>query len=255
MSIKFFIQNLQNVKRFFPNKLNAISYIFFIYGFLKKEIELLIKFKYGTLKVRVRDNKGSDTFILGEVLMQDCYDISRFTDLSCKTILDLGANCGYTSSYLAKQYPNVKIAAVEPIPTNIKQIETHIRLNNLATSITLFPYAIGATNGTAYLHYIDKDYGHQVTDIPNEHPIEIISVDTIMEKMKWDTIDFLKIDIEGYEDVLLKQNTDWLDKVSNIVIEIHDNYTYEDLCTLAEKYNFLPPQDINGNYFLTKNTK
>lgn len=252
MNVKFFIGNLKNVNKFFPNKLDATTYLFFIYGFIKKEIQLLIKFNYGYLKIRVRDNK-SDAFILGEVMMQDCYDISKFTNLDCKTILDLGANCGYTSIYLAKKYPNSKIVAVEPIPTNIKQIETHIKLNNLADTITLFPYAIGAVDGSAYLHYIDKDYGHQVKDIPSENKIDVVSVNTIMQKMKWSSIDFLKIDIEGYEDVLLKNNTDWLTKVKNIVIEIHDNYTFDDLCTLAKNYNFLPAQDIHGNYFLTKN--
>lgn len=183
MNVKFFIGNLKNVNKFFPNKLDATTYLFFIYGVIKKEIQLLIKFNYGYLKIRVRDNK-SDAFILGEVMMQDCYDISKFTNLDCKTILDLGANCGYTSIYLAKKYPNSKIVAVEPIPTNIKQIETHIKLNNLADTITLFPYAIGAVDGSAYLHYIDKDYGHQVKDIPSENKIDVVSVNTIMQKMK-----------------------------------------------------------------------
>ena len=252
MNINFLIQNIKSTKSFFPKISDRIKYVGFIYGLLKKEIELLIKFRYGLLKVRVRNNNGSDAFILGEVLKQNCYDISNFTGIDCKTIVDLGANCGYTSLYLSMKYPNAEVVAVEPVPNNTNQIETHIRINKLER-VRLFPNAIGATDGTAYIHYIDKDYGHQITDIPNNNPISVVSIPTIMKEMNWNEIDFLKIDIEGYEEVLLKQNTQWLEKVNNIVIEIHENYTSEDLDELAKKYDFLPPQDISGNYFLTKN--
>jgi hypothetical protein len=65
-----------------------------------------------------------------------------------------------------------------------------------------------------------------------------MTVPEIMSAEQWDRIDILKIDIEGYERVLLRENAHWLSRVSYIVGEIHQGYDFQDLSTDLKPYGF-----------------
>jgi hypothetical protein len=45
---------------------------------------------------------------------------------------------------------------------------------------------------------------------------------SIMDRHEMDTVDLVKIDIEGGERYLFAKNTEWLDRVNALVIELHD---------------------------------
>ena len=78
--------------------------------------EMNIRFCYdepiGKIRLRVRANGGSDGFIHGEVFEHHYYRLGL--PFQPATILDLGANAGYTAVYFSRTYPSAKIMAVEP---------------------------------------------------------------------------------------------------------------------------------------------
>jgi hypothetical protein len=49
-------------------------------------------------------------------------------------------------------------------------------------------------------------------------------MDDILARTPNHYADLIKMDIEGYEDVLLRENNDWLNRVGCIVMEIHGEY-------------------------------
>jgi hypothetical protein len=59
-----------------------------------------------------------------------------------------------------------------------------------------------------------------------------------MKKLGWNSLDLLKIDIEGYEAELLSKNADWLSVTREIVGEAHHGYTNEDLRNDLGRYGF-----------------
>ena len=66
-------------------------------------------------------------------------------------------------------------------------------------------------------------------------------------------IDFLKIDIEGYEKLLLSVNCEWLYKVNNLLIEIHyPHYSELDILKLVNKYKFKSYKTFQGLYFINR---
>lgn len=79
-----------------------------------------IAFRYpapiGEIRLRVRDNSGADAFIHSEVFEQEAYKFEQVTSPS--TILDLGANAGYSTIYFST-YPAAAVACVEPIHANV----------------------------------------------------------------------------------------------------------------------------------------
>ena len=128
-------------------------------------------------------------------------------------ILDVGANIGYYSIMLANIVgSNGKIYALEPEPTNYQTLKKNITLNKLENIIE--PYQMGAsdTNSPRFLYRSKYSNMHSfilpendIIDIKNpksQVEIEMTNLsDFIHDKQ---TIDMLRMDIEGYEvEVLL----------------------------------------------------
>jgi len=61
------------------------------------------------------------------------------------------------------------------------------------------------------------------SDISNEHSVQSISVDGLLDEFNIDQIDILKIDIEGSEKELFEKNYEkWLPRTKMIIVELHD---------------------------------
>lgn len=82
----------------------------------------------------------------------------------------------------------------------------------------------------------------QIMDSQTEGAVKAVSIKDIMEQYSFDRIDILKIDIEGAEIELFKNNyDDWLPSVRVLIIELHDRMrkgcskTFFDALS---KYNF-----------------
>lgn len=58
-------------------------------------------------------------------------------------------------------------------------------------------------------------------EIDTEGPIESFTVNEILDSTKMNPF-LVKIDIEGFEDDLFENNTEWIDLFNIIVIELHD---------------------------------
>lgn len=217
----------------------------------------IIDFKYrkpvDRVKLMVRDNNGADNFILGEVFNHLYYDLPLLKDP--ETILDLGANAGFTGIFLIRKYPNADVALVEPMPDNLNILKKNIELNSM--SATVFAAAVGVSDGQVTMQIEPKDYGHKVAMDKGESlgatlRVDSLSVPTLMKKLGWKRIDLLKVDIEGYEVHLLGQSCEWLSLVNAMCIEIHDGFTIQDLNRLAENYGFKKPQELPGIWLLRR---
>lgn len=149
-------------------------------------------------------------------------------------ILDIGAHVGVFSIYAAKKYPEARVIAYEPSPTNyerlVRNIEaagvTNIEPHNLAVTADgrdlELSWERGNTGGTSALRKVN---GHLVEQAKS------ITLDTIVEQLNRfvgddQRIRFLKIDAEGCEHELLKAAT-CLDRIDYISGEFHTNSTLE----------------------------
>ncbi len=146
------------------------------------------------------------------------------------TILDLGGYCGYTALAFSARFPQAHIAAVEPHPGNFAALSANVALNKLpvvlfqgAATVSDGPVSLflggGMTHGLAPTHY---STGDAIT-------VEGISVPTILNRLGWDRIDLLKIDIEGAEEQLFHANQPWLASVKTVIGEYHGAYKIPEL--------------------------
>ncbi|HYN80853.1 MAG TPA: FkbM family methyltransferase [Gemmatimonadaceae bacterium] len=216
--------------------------------------EYCIRFRYpepvGSIRLLVRNNLGADNFIHSEVFEHQYY---RFPLRGVKTILDLGANAGFTAVYFGRHYPDAMIACVEPMPENIRVLETNLQLNGI--SATIFRAAVDTRDATVLMEVAPRDFGHKVATAENTSSrvlrVASLSVPTIMHELGWDRIDLLKIDIEGHERHLM-QHAEWLHLVETVCVEWHSESAELELSSLASRFGYNPPVCQFGLWLMSR---
>lgn len=142
-------------------------------------------------------------------------------------IWDLGANIGLTAARYAASFPRARISAVELDAANADLA----RSNTTAFSARceIITGAVWVEDGTIQ-YVIDEgaEHGAHVTagcTGPRARTSPAWSLNTLFRDD--DRIDFIKMDIEGAEAEILKQNTEWACKVACLKVECHTPYTVE----------------------------
>jgi FkbM family methyltransferase len=189
------------------------------------------------MSLNIRPN-GTDVGVLSDIFYKRLY---KFEASNVQTVLDLGTNIGLATAYFSRRFPGATFACVEPSPANAAVIAKTVRDNNL--NVRIFQAAIGLTEGTAKLHLSSDpsanslDPAHSSSDFIE---VRLLPVSAILKEMRWDRINLMKIDIEGYEKTLFGANPEWLSRVDTIVGEIHSHvgYTMEALRGDLAPYGF-----------------
>jgi FkbM family methyltransferase len=164
-------------------------------------------------------NNRSDLAMAREVFLERCYDVALAEPP--RRILDLGGNIGLATAYFARRWPGAAIAVVEPMPGNLALLRRNLAA--LAPAARLFEGAISPEPGTIRMEQSAIDSEHRVAADGTGGAVEVAahSVGSLMEAMGWDAVDLVKMDIEGFENVLLREKADWVDRVRAMVLEIH----------------------------------
>ena len=160
-------------------------------------------------------------------------------------IVDLGSNIGLTILDFKLQYPAAVIAGAELDMDNyelcLKNIE---QLKNCSVMNT----AIWKEDG--WVHYDGKDtqsFAVSRESIHGREPVKSRSMESFLNELGIDPIDYLKMDIEGGEYAVFLESSElsWLQKIKYLSIEVHDTPGIdkvsgaEKLKKELEKHNFL----------------
>jgi len=135
------------------------------------------------------------------------------------TIVDAGAHIGMASILFALQYPMARIIAVEPEPSNFAAL---VRNTVPYKNITAIQAALWRENGEVTLgpsNAHPKGAFQIVKD--GQQRVRGVTMDTLMRETAIDSIDLLKVDIEGAE-VEVFESCPWIGNVRVIAIELHD---------------------------------
>ncbi len=175
-------------------------------------------------------------------------------------IFELGANIGYYSLLESKLIKETgKIFAIEPELENFNLLKRNIDLNNIK-NVEVFNIAISNENGNSKF-YVTKDSNLHSMYKPRsgdykEVIIETRTVDKFLENKG--KINFLRMDIEGYEYQALKgmQETLKNNKDLSLFIELHTSRVgmkkARELLNNLKSYNFEIFALITHDNFLRK---
>ncbi|MBK7885894.1 MAG: FkbM family methyltransferase [Bacteroidetes bacterium] len=162
---------------------------------------------------------------------------------NAKTILDIGANIGTTSLYFASLNAKAKIISFEPHPDTFKRAEENIKLNSFR-NIELLNIGLGEQKAELKLYEVNENNPGMNRILAEETnlPYKIIQVDLldkIMEEKSIPPVDFIKIDVEGFEYSVLKGGVNTLKNKPVLFIELDDNNLRENNSTAEELIKLL----------------
>lgn len=118
--------------------------------------------------------------------------------------LDVGANVGTYALFIAKRIgPSGKLIAVEPDPTNLRYLRQNVEANKLS-QVAIEAAAAGAEAGTVDLLIHPTNRGeHRVAKDPDcdgtRVSVPLVRLDDLVSQHGMGKVDFIKIDIEGFE--------------------------------------------------------
>lgn len=143
------------------------------------------------------------------------------------TILDLGANIGMTMAHFAVLYPRARMIGVELDADNAALCRENVR--PWADRCTLVEGAVWTADGqVTYERRRGLEQGFHVADERGNAMAPAITLNTLLARHGWDQVDFVKMDIEGAEEEVLRRGTEWAERVRSIKVEVHGSYTVGD---------------------------
>ena len=120
--------------------------------------------------------------------------------------LDIGANMGKYSILVGKELGDRgRVLAFEPLPKNYEMLKKNITLNNLK-NVAALDTACGSENKSSDLFIDSRNTGGHslVRETDQKIRINVKKLDNIIEDLKLNRIDLIKIDVEGAESDVLK---------------------------------------------------
>lgn len=159
----------------------------------------------------------SDFIVFEQVYVDEEYGVSLPPDL--ETIVDLGANIGLASRWLAMHHPQAAIVCVEPDSRNYE-----ILCRNLAPFESAILLHAAAWNDDVMVDIPNAGADFSAIQVVASAAgrVQGITLPSLMAKAGIEHIDLLKIDIEGAEVEFLQNAEQWISHVSILIIELHD---------------------------------
>jgi FkbM family methyltransferase len=185
------------------------------------------------LQLKLDDWIQENIFFLGEYEKAELKVLANHLKPG-EVFLDLGANLGVFTLHASKIVgKSGKVISFEPFSINHNALVEHIRINNLL-NVKIEKLAVGSEPGsiTLYLDESEDNLGMVTANYVENavvEKVEIVSIDGYLETHSQETINFIKIDIEGFEYATLLGLENTLKKHQpKILIEILDDLETEE---------------------------
>ena len=177
------------------------------------------------------------------------------------TFVDVGANIGHLSLYAKTCVGNKgKVIAIEGNSKIFKFLKENIKINNF--EIDAYFNLIGNEEKKVSIQNRKADDMNQVLEkiYDNDNVINMVTLDSICTNLE--TIDLLKIDVEGYEYNVLQGATKTLEKTKILMIEIINDLAKDFGNSFIEAKDLiissgfkLENNENENNYIFKKNNK
>ena len=181
-------------------------------------------------------------------------EIFSILSLSSNTVFDIGSYTGVYALVAAKSNKKLKVSAFEPNPDLFSALEKNLKLNRIR-NVKSEQMALDDQPGEAYL-YLNHDIHTSIGSLIQSSTagkkvlVRKTTLDIYCENYSINSIDLMKIDVEGYEVNVLQGGLSIIKKSSPIILmESLNQETLEKQFDLLSKLGYLKPLQVNGDGF------
>ena len=241
--ISLIIYSLLKFLNFFFKKFFNRNILGWIKYFIEQDAYENVKLKSGKNLVFFSPN------FLIDLIIRDFYTkepetiewIDNFKIDKKITFWDIGSNIGIYSIYAAATIDNIEVISFEPSTSNLRILSRNISINNLEKKIKIFQLPLGE-NKNKFLEFserkfnegeshnsLDKniDFEGKKLNPKNSYQIFSTNIDQVINDRILNIPDYIKIDVDGIEHLILQGGISILKdpQILEIQIEINENYT------------------------------
>jgi FkbM family methyltransferase len=197
----------------------------------------LLKFKYGTFNLVSPEDYSQ---FLREVFIFDVYRTHLLN--RNELVLDLGAGVGEFSILASKKVGDKgKVIAIEPNPEDFKLLKANIEMNHCNNIIPL-NLGVGNQSGEKEITFWGRRFSCKIDILEN-----------VFDRLNIkDMVNFVKIDIEGFEADVVTKSIEIIKGANVISVEFHGTKQKLDELLLPHGFHFRP---INYSYYYKKMVK
>lgn len=146
---------------------------------------------------------------------------------SFDVFIDVGACIGEYCVWLAKA--GKKCIAIEPV--NFEAVRKNVALNNLDSSVKVFPCGLGSKKERVFFNIPDglPSSSYRDTENKNEPNVDINTLDGIYKEFNIpdNSRVLIKLDVEGMEDEVIEGGKEFINKFKNISF-IYEHFSGDD---------------------------
>jgi FkbM family methyltransferase len=148
-----------------------------------------------------------------------------------RLIWDLGSHIGTTMVHLCHLFPHARVIGVELEPDNVRLCRLNVA--PWQDRCEVIEAAVWARGGE--VEYAGEGWASTIR--PGGGKIaRALMLNSLLGS--GESVDFVKMDIEGAEKEVLRVNTDWASRVRAIKVEIHGEYSVADCFRDLERLGF-----------------
>ncbi len=162
-----------------------------------------------------------------------------------RLILDLGANIGLTMADFAVRYPRARVVGVELDDVNAELARRNVA--GWAERCLVEHAAVWPDDGEAWYDpwpggtATYRAVGDAANGATRVRAVSLASL--VSEHARDGPVDFVKVDVEGGEQELLRDGSGWASRVRAIKVELHGSYTRDACQADLERLGFVPRVD------------
>jgi FkbM family methyltransferase len=162
-------------------------------------------------------------------------------------VCDIGANMGYYTIWMSK-FINapLHIHSFEPDTINYERLIKNLRINNLETNISVNKVAVTDVSGVIrFTTGLDGENHISINDQGMALQVDAVSLDDYAKRHNIESFAYVKIDVEGFELLVLKGALNLLSekKIGIIQLEVnntlqHSEISVETLLTHLKNFSY-----------------
>lgn len=137
-------------------------------------------------------------------------------ELKNRVVLDIGANIGNHSMYFLKECGAEKVIAFEPVKETFNILKRNVEINGLQDKVVLYNCGVGESHSKAAVEEYDlNNIGGTILHDKEDGDIEIFSIDSLNLD---EDITFMKVDVEGFEEKVIKGALETIKRYKPIIL-------------------------------------
>ncbi len=170
---------------------------------------------------------STDFPTLREIFIDREYDAAlEHIPADCRTILDLGANAGYSVRLWLERFKECRIIAAEPDCQNAGILRRNIQLANAGDRVKVREVCVVGAARPVQLDRSGGDWGVRIASTNDGQPtVPGITVADLLAEDGNPQVDLAKCDIEGAEAEVFADCSAWIHRLRYLIIEVHPPYS------------------------------